>query len=204
MEEILQSVVDYAFSIGGLEFLGLVFGLLAVYYLIKQNILTWLTGILYVLVSFVIFWKARLYADLGLHVIFLVLNIYGWIHWVKGADDKGEELPVTFAGVRISVVSTLFTIIGVIVLGFLLDTYTDASLAYWDSTTTVMSIVAMWMTARKYIENWIIWLIVDVLASGIYVYKEIYFYAILYLIYIGMAISGYLAWRKSMLRHETV
>jgi nicotinamide mononucleotide transporter len=80
----------------------------------------------------------------------------------------------------------------------LLQEFTDASLSYWDSTTSILSVVAMWLTAKKKIENWIIWLVVDVLATGIYYYKGIYFYCILYLVYTGMAVAGYLSWRRSM------
>ena len=202
MQDIIDSIVEYTFSIGGLELLGLIFGLLAVYYLIRESILTWITGIIYVLVSFVIFWQAKLYADFGLHVIFLVLNIYGWAHWIKGVEGKNGKLPVTHSGFRILIVSAVAILFGILILGFTLSTFTDASLAYWDSATTVMSIVAMWMTARKYIENWMIWFVVDVLAAGIYLYKGIYFYALLYFVYLGMAISGYLAWRKSMIHYE--
>ena len=201
MKRILENIIEYSFSISGLEFLGLIFGLLAVYYLIKQNILTWISGILYVLISFVIFWQAKLYADFGLHIIFLILNIYGWYYWLKGPKTGDRELPVTRSSLKVILNSVIITVLGVVILGFLLDTYTDASVPYWDSATTVMSIVAMWMTARKLIENWIIWLMVDVLATGIYVYKGIYFYAFLYLVYIGMAVSGYLAWKKSMELH---
>ena len=197
MKAILDSIVEYAFSIGTLEFLGLIFGLLAVYYLIKQNNLTWITGIMYVLVSFVVFWNAKLYADFGLHVIFLILNIYGWYHWTHPGEET-EELPVTKAPSKVLTFTVVGSILGVLFLGYLLDSQTDASLAYWDSTTTVLSIFAMWLTARKYLENWHIWLVVDVLAAGIYVYKEIYFYALLYGVYIIMAIIGLKKWQRSM------
>ena len=88
--------------------------------------------------------------------------------------------------------------IGIVFFGTLLNVYTDASLAYWDSTTSVLSIVGMWLTAKKKLENWYFWLAVDVLATGIYLYKGIYFYALLYLIYVGLAVSGLISWKKSM------
>ena len=87
---------------------------------------------------------------------------------------------------------------GVVLLGTLLARYTDAALPYWDTTTSVVSIAAIWLQAKKKIESWHAWLFVDVLATGIYVYKAIYFYALLYLFYIGMAVAGYLAWRKDL------
>ena len=88
--------------------------------------------------------------------------------------------------------------LGVVALGWVFDTYTDADLAYWDGATTAMSFTAMWMTARKYIESWIVWFAVDVLATGIYVYKGIEPYAVLYGVYIGMAIWGWRSWWRAM------
>ena len=84
-------------------------------------------------------------------------------------------------------------------MGWFFDTRTDADFAYWDSTTTCLSFAAMWMTARKYIENWIVWLVVDVIATIIYAVKGIDFYAVLYGIYLGMAIMGWRAWQTTML-----
>jgi nicotinamide mononucleotide transporter len=72
-----------------------------------------------------------------------------------------------------------------------------ASLPYWDSTTSILSVTGMWLTAKKKIENWYYWLLVDVLATGIYFYKDLYFYSLLYFIYIGLAVAGYVAWRRS-------
>ena len=83
--------------------------------------------------------------------------------------------------------------------GFLLEQYTDASLPYWDSATTTMSFAAMWMTARKHLQNWYVWLVVDILSTGIYLYKGIDLYALLYCVYLGMAVIGWRTWRQSML-----
>jgi nicotinamide mononucleotide transporter len=83
-------------------------------------------------------------------------------------------------------------------MGWWLDNRTTADLAYWDSATTMMSFAAMWMTARKYLENWIVWLVVDVIATAMYYYKDLPYYAVLYGVYLAMAWWGWLEWRKSM------
>ena len=194
----LQDIWVYIAQIDLLEAGGLVFGLACVILLIRENIWTWPMGIIYVLISFVIFWQAKLYADFVLHIFFLALNIYGWYFWVKGRDREDEALPVTASSFRILGILLVISAIGVVFFGTLLDQYTDASLAYWDSATSVLSIAGMWLTAKKKIENWYFWLVVDVLATGIYIYKGIYFYVLRYLIYIGLAISGLLSWKKSM------
>jgi nicotinamide mononucleotide transporter len=87
-------------------------------------------------------------------------------------------------------------------MGWFFDTQTDADFPYWDSATTCMSFAAMWMTARKFIENWIVWLLVDVIATAIYYAKGIDFYAILYGVYLGMAILGWRAWQLTLLNQE--
>lgn len=201
MEKFLEQIITYASHIDVLELSGLIFGLLAVYLLIKENIWTWPAGIAYVLVSFVIFWQQKLYADFALHIFFLILNIYGWWYWLQGGkenDTKKEEVPVTHTKKRMLVFLSLLSVTGIYVLGFLLTQYTDASLPYWDSATTILSLAGMWLTARKKLENWHFWFAVDILATGVYFYKGIYFYALLYLIYIGLAVAGYLAWKKTM------
>jgi nicotinamide mononucleotide transporter len=205
MQPFWQELSAYAVQIDILELSGLVFGLLAVYFLIKENIRTWPTGIIYVLISFVIFWQQRLYGDLILHVFFLILNIYGWYYWIAGKKKNEEELPVTRTSSSLMLKVLLASGIGIFIFGYFLDNIHiiwpdlgEAAVPYWDSTTSILSVTAMWLQARKKVENWIFWFFVDVLATGIYVYKGIYFYAALYGIYIFLAIAGYLAWKKSM------
>lgn len=200
----LQEIINYALHIDPLELAGLFFGLLAVWFLIKQNILTWPAGIIYVLISFVIFWRIQLYGDFLLHIFFLVLNIYGWYFWKKGA--KKEEVPVSQYTIKENLILASITGVGIFVFGYFLQSIPSlisglepASLPYWDATTSILSVTGMWLTTRKKIENWYYWLLVDIIAAVIYVYKGIYFYSFLYAVYILMAIWGYLEWRKSQL-----
>ncbi len=203
-QEFIPQIVETINQINILEFSGLVFGLLCVLYLIRENVLTFLFGILYVLVSFVVFWKARLYGDFLLHIFYLILNIYGWYHWTrgKGLEDK---LAITEQSTRQKFWTLLLSVLMIYIfaqflmsLPRLADGIPAPSLPYWDSTTSVLSVTGMWLTARKKIDNWYYWLLVDILATGIYAYKSLFFYAVLYLIYIVLAIVGYMAWRKSM------
>jgi len=187
-----------------LSIAGLVSGLLCVYFLIKQNIITWIWGILYVLISFVIFWRYQLYGDFLLHIIFLVLNIYGWYSWARGENRTESDLKVTHLTASANIGLLLISILGIWFFAQLLivgptwfDDMAPASLPYWDSTTSVLSVTAIWMSTRKYIENWYYWFVIDILATGIYWYKGIYFYSLLYFIYIFFAIAGFLAWNKS-------
>ena len=183
-----------------LEAIGLVSGLLCVWLLIRQNIWTWPIGLLYALVSVVVFYRARLYADLALHVFYVAMNAYGWYYWMRGDRPADEQdLPVTHIETRTATWLGVIVVLGTLITAQLLSRYTDADLPYWDSTTTTFSFAAMWMTARKQIESWYVWLFVDVLATGIYLFKGLEFYALLYCVYIGMAFAGWWAWRQSML-----
>ena len=133
------------------------------------------------------------------------MNIYGWYYWVYGKKKKDKEVAVTTNSTINNLIILSVTGIGIILFGYFLvalpnwiDGLEPAALPYWDATTSILSVTAMWLTTRKKLENWYYWLVIDILATGIYVYKGIYFYAALYFIYIFLAISGYLEWRKSM------
>jgi nicotinamide mononucleotide transporter len=194
MKEISETLI----TINMLEIAGLIFGLICVWLLIKENIWTWPTGIVYVLISLLIFYHEKLYADLALHFIYLGLNFYGWYYWIYGKKKNEEDLPVTNASYSLLFNLLISSTILIFLTGYILNNFTDASLPYWDSTTTVLSLAGMYLTARKKIENWYFWFVVDVIATGIYFYKGITFYAILYLIYIGLAVAGYFSWKKSL------
>ena len=197
--EFLSSVASYFIS-SPWELIGAASGLLCVWLIIRENIWNWPVGLAYALVSLLVFYNARLYSDLVLHVFYVFMNGYGWYYWLRGAGARGSEgrLVVARLSMRSASLLGVATLIGIIAMGWLFDYYTDADLAYWDSTTTVMSFAAMWMAAHKYIENWIVWLVIDVLATGIYIFKGIWPYAVLYGLYIPMAVWGWMAWLRSM------
>ncbi len=199
MTDFLINVANYFIS-SPWELIGAASGLLCVWLIIRENIWNWPVGLAYALVSLLVFYNARLYADLVLHVFYVFMNGYGWYYWLRGAGARGSEgrLVVARLSMRSASLLGVATLIGIIAMGWLFDYYTDADLAYWDSTTTVMSFAAMWMAAHKYIENWFVWLVVDVLATGIYIFKGIWPYAVLYGLYIPMAVWGWMAWSRSM------
>jgi nicotinamide mononucleotide transporter len=209
LNDIWQDVISYAEQISIWELSGLFFGILAVVFLIRESIWTWPAGIAYVIVSFVVFWEARLYGDFLLHIFFLVLNIYGWIFWSRKSKRQTPDLKITTLPVKHNITALLLTITGIIVfaqflinLPDLIDGIEPAALPYWDSTTSILSVTGMWLTARKKIENWYYWFAIDIIAAGVYFHKDLYFYSLLYFLYIGMAIAGYIAWRKTMLKQK--
>ncbi len=199
---------DIVVNVQGFDFWGLlafITGILAVVFLIRENIWTWPFGIIYTIISLFVFYESRLYGDLLLHVFFLILNIYGWVYWVKGKQSQTDDVPVSQMELKPALIILVITGAFVFLFGQLLiqipnwfEGADPPSLPFWDSTTSMLSVTAMWLTARKKIDNWYYWFAIDVLATGIYFHKELYFYSVLYLIYIVMAVAGYLAWKKSL------
>lgn len=186
------------------EWGGLISGLLCVVLLIKRNIWTWPIGLFYALVSLAVFAKAKLYSEVALHVYYAGMSIYGWYFWSRkgkgssGGEGKVESVPVGRTSWRTGAILLSICLPAVIVLALLMQRFTEADMVWADSSITVLSLAAMWMTARKLIENWMVWLAVDVLATTVYLKKGINLYALLYFVYTGMAIAGWIAWKKDL------
>lgn len=188
-------------EINYIELLALVFGILAVGFNTKEIVWGWPTGIVGTILSGILFIEARLYSDLILHVFYVILGFYGWYEWLYGGRNK-QELKVS----PLSKSRLLFLMIlggmGWAGFGYFFANYTDADLAYWDAFTTSFSFVGTYMLARKKIENWILWIVVDAVAAGIYFYKELFLLSLLYFLYLGLASYGFLNWRKSMRQEQ--
>jgi nicotinamide mononucleotide transporter len=205
----LQQIWDLWFVVD--EPIGTALGLIVVWCLIRQNLWAWPLGVAYVFVSVTVLLEARLYANLALHVLgFLPMNLYGWYYWIYGGagsttgDPTGapgeppRELPVTHASPTLTVALVVLCVAGTLALGAAFAAYTDAALPYWDNALFVGSLAAMWLTARKKIENWAFWFVINVMSVGVYWSQGLPMYAGLYFVYLAMAIAGWKAWKQSM------
>ncbi|MFU8803201.1 MAG: nicotinamide riboside transporter PnuC [Bradymonadaceae bacterium] len=181
-----------------LEIAATIFGLASVWFTVRQNILCWPTGLVMVILYAFIFFDVRLYSDMGLQIVYVFVQIYGWHHWLKGGP-RDKQLPVRMLRGTQRLTWLAVAVIGTFGLGLVMDTYTDAELAYWDAATTVLSLIATWFMARKILESWVFWIVVDVLAIGIYTVKSLYLTAGLYAVFLVLATIGFFAWRRSML-----
>jgi nicotinamide mononucleotide transporter len=162
----------------------------------RQNIWSWPTAIVGVGIYVFVFWNAKLYADMGLQFVFIILSIFGWYEWLHGGEQR-TELRVSRAPLRVHLIGTTITILFAAILGTLLHRYTDAALPYADSTLTAFSLLAQWQMARKYLENWLIWIAVDVFYIAMYSYKHLYVTAVLYAAFIVVCSLGYVQWKRS-------
>lgn len=180
-----------------LEIIATITGIIAVALQAKEKILAWPFAIVSVAILAYIFFFQRLYSDFGLHVIYIVLNVYGWLIW-SNKDDNIEVAPTAVMTwnqiARASVVALGTTF----VLGYLMDRNTDADIPYFDAFTTCGSLVAQYLLAKKYLQNWAFWIVVDVVAIPLYIYKELYIVAFLFAVYLGICVYGYWSWGQRL------
>jgi len=177
-----------------LEIMGVITGLLCVLLAAINNIWNWPIAIISVGIYIFIFFNSRLFADMGLQVYFMVMNFYGWYYWSKKPDTE-EKSPV----MRITPQEVLYSIIAVVVFTVFLGSvlkYTPASYPYIDSFCAACSLVAQVFLARKVLENWLIWIFVDIIYVGVYIFKDLDLTAIMYGVYVILALWGYFDWRK--------
>ena len=180
------------------EPLGAGLGVLVVIFLVREKVWAWPLGVAYVLVSITPLLEAHLYANLALHLVgFLPLNLYGWYHWLFGAEQR-DDLAVTRATSGTLIALGGLCMVGALALGWYFATRTDAAFPYWDNAVFAMSLAAMWLTARKHIENWMVWFVVNVISVTVYYAQGLTLYAGLYALYIPMAVWGYVTWLRSM------
>ena len=179
------------------EILGVIFSILYLIFCIQQNILLWPLGIASALLYMVVFYQSKFYADMGLNGYYVVISIYGWLLWRKGSAEGGSKLHVSRLGKRHALILLGFTAAAFAGIGLILDRYTDSPVPYWDAFTTAVSFTATWMLARKILENWILWIIVDAVSMGLYLYRGLYPTLFLFAIYTTMAVIGYLKWSRT-------
>ena len=179
-----------------LEILAVIFGIVSVYLSTREHIWSWPTALVNVSLYFVVFFEAKLYADMGLQVVYFALSLYGWYEWLYGGEHR-TELRVSRVSRSLGVRLALIGLATAAVLGTILARFTDASLPYVDSLTTSTSLVAQWMMTRKIVENWAVWVAVDVVYIGMFIYKQLYLTAGLYAVFLVLAAMGFRKWKRS-------
>jgi nicotinamide mononucleotide transporter pnuC len=180
-----------------LQLTGIALGLLYLWLEYRAHIGLWLVGLVMPVVHGVLYYKAGLYADCAMNGYYVLAGLYGLIVWRRAPKSRqgGRIAPTP------GVLWVQLLVVGLAVqaaIYVLLTTFTNSTVPFWDSLTTALSVVAMWMLSRKYLEQWLVWLAVDVLTVGLYLFKEIPFTAGLYALYSVLAVGGYLRWRRLM------
>jgi nicotinamide mononucleotide transporter len=180
-----------------LEVLGATTGALGVWLTARENVWCWPVGLVNVAVYALVFRDAKLYADMGLQCVYFALCLYGWWAWLRGGAAHGR-LAVSRAPRAVLAASALAGIAFAAALGTFLRMKTDAALPFWDAGTTSFSLVAQFLQTRKWIENWPLWIAVDIVYVGMYVVKSLYLTAGLYALFLVLAGIGLASWRRSL------
>ena len=178
----------------GLELFAAALGVIAVWLTVKQNPWCWPIGLVMVLLYSWIFFEVKLYSDMLLQVVYAALQLYGWWQWTRaGAQHQGRQ--VTALTARQVVTGLAIGAVGSLALGAAMAHWTDAAQPWLDATLTGFSLVAqMWM-AQKRVQCWPLWIAVDVIFVGLFLYKGLYLTAALYALFTVIAVQGWREWR---------
>lgn len=187
-----------------LEIIGVAVGVAYLYWEYKASVYLWLAGLVMPAIYLVVYYRAGLYADFAINVYYLLASFYGLSHWLHGLRRRSQT-PIDGATITprrapaglYLPLTVLFGALWVAGAEVLLHV-TDSTVPWLDSFTTALSVVGLWMLARKYVEQWLTWIAVDAVSSGLYVYKGLYFTAVLYAAYTVIAVLGYRKWRHMM------
>ncbi|MDR2944533.1 MAG: nicotinamide riboside transporter PnuC [Methanosarcinales archaeon] len=189
-----------------IEFLGTVLYFISVFLISRKNILTWPVGILSVILYFILFYQIQLYADMLEQVYYFVISICGWIFWHKKREEQAEKkIETSWGSSKQIALTAAATIILTCILTVCISNFhvwlpaiftEQASFPFLDALTTIMSFTAMYLTTIKKNEGWIYWIIVDVIAIGLYWVKDVKFMSVQYVILLGMAIYGMFIWMR--------
>lgn len=179
-----------------IEITGAILSMIYLYLSIKQRVSLWIFGFLCSALYVVVFYQSKFYADMSLQFYYLGVSVYGWISWRAKKQNSGKELPITQTSLLQALVLFIFTLAIFFGYYYILAKHTDSPLPLGDSFTTALSITATWMLAKKMIEHWILWIVIDSVSAGLYLYKGLYPTVGLFVVYTIMAIVGFAAWRK--------
>lgn len=179
-----------------LEIIAVILGLANIVLIVRRSLWNYPFGIAMVSLYCLIFVEARLYSDALLQIFFFVLNVYGWLNW-SGARTAETGVPVRWLGVRGLLIWATTGVAASLLWGLLMHRQTDAAAPYWDASVAMLSIVAQLLMARRYIDNWTFWIIVDCLAIPLYWSKGLQLTAGLYVIFLLLSLTGLFQWMRA-------
>jgi len=179
-----------------LELTAAILGVISVWFVVKRNILAFPIGIGMVLLYIVIFYEAKFYSDMILQVVYVVMQAQGWYLWTRGDRAEDDKIAIGHLNSRQWAISGLVQVFGTLSLGYVMHRYTDAYLPWLDAFTTTMSLLAQWWMNKKYLQNWVLWITVDVIYLYQYSAKALYLTTGLYAVFTMLAIAGYIEWKK--------
>jgi len=184
-----------------IEISGFIFGIAGVWLTLRGNIWCFPVGLVNVALSLFLFWEQKLYSDVIQQAVYIVLLIYGWHNWLN-INSKNKKI-ISNTSSKMWLALSISGILVAISMGSFFHYFTDADVPYLDASATSLSFIAQFLIARKKIENWLIWIVVNIMYVGIYLNKELYLYALLFTVYFILAVMGYREWKKEIINSST-
>jgi nicotinamide mononucleotide transporter len=171
-------------------------GLANIILIVRRSVWNYVFGLMMVTLYFFVFFDQHLYSDALLQIFFFVVQIYGWWHWARVEAEAGEVV-VERLSTRRRIAWSAATLLAVLGWGSLMRTYTDASYPLWDASVAALSVVAQLLMSRRYVENWVLWILVDMLSVGLYAAKHLWLTTGLYTIFLALAVYGLVQWLRA-------
>ena len=186
-----------------LQIAGVVLGLLYLWLEYRADIRLWIVGLAMPVVHGTLYYRSGLYADFAMQLVYIAAGLYGLTAWSRRskADPAKSAVDIGFAPLRAWAVAVAAYAVLHAAIYWVLVRFTDSTVPFWDSMTTALCIVAYWMLSRKYVEQWLVWLAVDAITVGLYLFKGLPLTASLYGLYCVLAVAGYMRWRKMAVRY---
>lgn len=188
--------IAFGAPISWIELIAVVLSLCTVWLNIRINAWAWPLAILSSLLYFELFWKHKLYGDAGLQVFFALIAGWGWWQWLRGTVTAGEPLMVRNLDQRGRLMCLVLLACGWPATGLFLDHYTDTDVPWWDAFPTAASVLGQWLLGRKYVDNWPVWIAVNIVSVGLFAWKGLWLTAMLYMAFIAMAAFGWCEWAR--------
>ena len=197
MPEILSQLYSNILDTSWLEAVAVVFGILSVWFARKENIWVYPTGIVNVLIYVYLCFFAGLYADMAINAFYFVMSVFGWYNWSR-KDENMHHVPISSLNLMQWLFYILLIAIAFGLIYYVLINFTDSTVPVFDSFTTSLFIAGMWLMAIKKIENWLLWILGDVLVIPMFDMKGLAFTSIQYIVFLVLAVMGYVEWRKRL------
>jgi len=198
VSSLLDAVSAALAAMSWLEIASVSFGLAYLVLAVRQNILCWAAALVSTLLSLVLFYDARLYPETALQVFYAAMAVYGWWQWRHGGrpgERAEKDLPVSIWPLRYHAFAIGGSIAAALALGTALSR-TNAAFPYLDSFTSVGAVITTYMVAKKILENWVYWLVIDGITLYIYWQRSLYLYAALFVVYLVLVVIGFYRWRR--------
>ena len=194
----LPAFTLWATPVSWLEMVAFVLALVMVVMNMRVNPVAWPLACLSSLMYFALFWNSRLYGDASLQIFFAVVALWGWWQWLRGTQADGVALQVRTLPERsrwwlLAALAAAWP-----VTGLFLKNFTDTDVPWWDAFPTAASVIGQWLLGRKYIENWLAWIVVNIVSVGLFAYKGLWLTTLLYTLFIAMSFIGWRAWQRML------